>query len=114
MRRSMKPIRKVRPAKLRTMKNFRKEVLKKCCGLCVACLAVGVRTRATDPHHWFPRGQGGGDNHENGIPLCRRHHRWAHDNPKSAIIQGLILERGEKNEAAKNLERIIREHAIPR
>lgn len=33
-----------------------------------------------DAHHITSRGAGGGDNLENGILLCRRHHQMAHMN----------------------------------
>ncbi len=52
-----------------------------------------------DAHHITTRGAGGGDNLENGILLCRRHHQLAHMNtiPRENLRAWLSFLHGEKH-----------------
>jgi len=44
------------------------------CRYCEYLGEFGYDTKADDPAHIIPRGHGGDDIEENGIPLCRKHH----------------------------------------
>ncbi len=52
-----------------------------------------------DAHHITSRGAGGGDNLENGILLCRRHHQQAHMNtiPREKLREWLDFLHREKH-----------------
>jgi len=43
-----------------------------------------------DPHHLVRRSQGGSDQPENLVLLCRAHHSWVHENPAAARSLGLL------------------------
>lgn len=61
---------------------------------CVACQHEGATVRLDRPvDHWKPKGVGGSDDPENRIPLCNKHHRKKHDDPKWAKSLGLKLSR---------------------
>lgn len=44
-----------------------------------------------DPHHVWRRGQGGPDDIDNLITLCRLHHRWVHEHPLLGQSMGLLV-----------------------
>ena len=43
------------------------------------------------PHHRLARSQGGEHTKENLVDLCFECHRWVHENPKKAIVEGLTI-----------------------
>lgn len=60
-------------------KEWGRETLSKYAGLCILCER---RSKATDPHHCWPKATTGGAEirhaPRSGVPLCRRHHKQAH------------------------------------
>ena len=54
------------------------DVVNKRDGRCMYGLLHGGCSEGKDPHHIKSRGSGGGDEPENIITLCRRHHNDAH------------------------------------
>lgn len=55
----------------------------------IACEVCGQT--AVDIHHIRPKGRGGGDEAENLIALCRKHHRAAHFQEKPYITEEQLL-----------------------
>ena len=51
------------------------------------CPKPAMRT----PHHILARSQGGDHSPKNLLDLCFDDHRWATDNPKQAIIEGIVI-----------------------
>lgn len=43
-----------------------------------------------DPHHILRRSQGGSNDPENLVTLCRAHHDWVHGNPSASNDLGLL------------------------
>ena len=113
LKRSSKPLRKLRPAKLKSRAAFRKAVMAKNGGWCVRCdllqrgllgLTHWPQTRAVHPHHWLPVGRGGKDECVNGIPLCADCHRVVHNWVKDSEEKGWLLKAGEPmNENARKI-----------
>lgn len=107
--RSKKPIAKIRPKRRKELRAFHQAVVPKFGGYCIRCFVErGELRRATDPHHWQPRGKRGGDNPENGLPMCRDCHTWAHIHERDAIKAGWLLLRGEKNDRARWIEKVLK------
>lgn len=123
LKHSRKPLRKLRPAKLKSRTAFRKAVMRKNGGKCLRCTILIANAvmkvvfdaekltepmfwrKADHPHHWLPISRGGTDDPENGIPLDHNCHRWIHDNPKQAHLDGWLLKSGEPmNENAKRIK----------
>lgn len=104
-----KPLRRLSKKKAASRAAFRKAVMAKKGGLCAKCLwdanwltplmaydnPDAVIRIAEHPHHWLPVGRGGTDDPSNGIPLCSECHRWIHDNPKQAHLDGWLLKANE-------------------
>lgn len=61
--------------------NFRCEFIR---------LGFRCEKNATDSHHIIPRSRGGKHTVENLIRLCREHHRYCHDHPKTARELGYL------------------------
>jgi 5-methylcytosine-specific restriction endonuclease McrA len=55
------------------------------------CVFPDCDKEAEDLHHVKPKGRGGSDELANIKPLCRRHHRWVHENPNKANEMGLLI-----------------------
>ena len=43
-----------------------------------------------DPHHILRRSQGGSNDPENLVTLCRAHHDWVHGHPDASVDLGLL------------------------
>lgn len=72
------------------------------------CEWCGCRVARCDPHHWKPRGIGGGsrlDIKENLIGLCRECHNRAEsgDIPRSAILETIADREGMTPEQVQEL-----------
>lgn len=54
--------------------------------------------RATERHHRLRRSQGGGDEWENTLDLCRSCHLWVHQHPQWAYEHGHLIRSGQRPE----------------
>jgi hypothetical protein len=89
------PLRKVSPrsrARARTWAAVCREVFAACGGRCQVG-GPGCTGWAEHGHHKRAKAQGGLDVESNCLAVCRRCHRYLHENPGFAAARGFILQR---------------------
>jgi len=96
LRRSSKPMPFMREAKRAQRAIFHELVMKKNGGMCQVCTDLQKTLprfkprKADHPHHILPKGRGGSDHPDNGIPVCFEHHKSIHADPLLAEVAGYL------------------------